>query len=73
LNSNFGVSQKQDLQSSLEFIHNFEFYLRETKILNHLNLSGLGIPDKQLLLICDLCSKIHSLSAIHLSDLGISL
>ena len=66
------MAQRQNLQSSLEFMHNFEFYLRETKIVNHLNISGMGIPENHLLTIADLASKVHSLSAIHLSDLGLS-
>jgi Leucine-rich repeat (LRR) protein len=43
-------------------------YLSKTKMLNHLNLSGLGLRYHQIKEISKVVSQCHNLQVLHLND-----
>ena len=57
----------------MEFMEIFSKYIGQTKILNHLDISGMGFdPPNLLRLLNDLNDHVDSLVGLHMSDLGIN-
>lgn len=46
--------------------------LLDSKILNHVNFSGMKFEKKQILELCETCANSPLLMALHLSDCNIT-
>jgi hypothetical protein len=70
-NSLYFDENNRELQHSEDFMENFNEYLENTKMLNHLDISGMNFGKEELKLICATLSANETLLAIHISDNGL--
>lgn len=63
---------EQQAEHSDKFVENICEMISQAEILNHINLSGMRIPKEKLVEICDQIKRSDRISAIHLSNCGIS-
>ena len=67
----FHENTHDQFYDSIEFLNSFTQYLQATRSLVHLDLSGLSFNDEHLLELSHIITKMPTLLAIHLSDVGI--
>lgn len=59
-------------EQSLLFVKQFSTLIKDGRILNHINLSGMNIPADIILELCEVMNASPLLMGIHLNDLGIN-
>jgi len=57
-----------DQQKSKKFILNFEKFVKTSKVLNHIDLSGMKLNGEPLLFLSKAFAVCRYLSVVHLND-----
>ena len=70
-NSLYFDETNRDLPNSEEFLENFTEFLENTRMLNHLDISGMNFGKEELKALCATLSQSDTLISVHLSDNGL--
>ena len=65
------VYDEQHVNDTYQFLENIIEIIESSRIINHVNLSGMNIERDDILQICKSCQNSQMLMSIHLSDNGI--
>lgn len=66
-----GAPRPKDRADSEAFLANICLFFEKAILLNHVNFSGMNMPDDVVRRLCQGMYKSHFLAGIHLSDNGI--
>lgn len=69
---NFDVVGSPEYQHSQNFLDNMFTLFKNAKVLNHLNFSGINMPQEQMVTFCMSMKRAKFLMGVHLSDNGIT-
>lgn len=68
----FNKEDSEDFRHSNQTIEHLKILCHRAKIMNHINLSGMGIVPDKMLSLCEAMSKCALLMGIHLNDNGLT-